>query len=86
MIPAMTEQVENLILEHLRHIRGRVDQLAEDLGTVKLRLTSLETQVSGLQGQVAGLHGDNAIAHQRMDKIDVRLDRIERRLELREPA
>lgn len=75
----MTEDVENLVLEHLRHIRGRVDQIAEDLGTVKLRLSSLESQV-------AGLHGDNAIAHQRMDRMDARLERIERRLELHESA
>ena len=75
----MTANVENLILEHLRHIRGRVDQMAEDLGTVKLRLSSLESQV-------AGLHGDNAVAHQRMDHIDQRLDRIARRLDLHEPA
>ena len=27
----MNENVENLVLEHLRHIRGRVDQIAEDL-------------------------------------------------------
>jgi len=75
----MTEQGENLILEHLRHIRGRVDQLAEDMTTMKLRMPSLESQA-------AGLHGDNAIAHQRMDRIESRLDRIERRLDLREPA
>lgn len=73
----MTENIENLILEHLRHIRGRVDQIAEDVGTLKLRTTSLESQI-------AGLHGDNAIAHQRMDRIEARLDRIERRLDLRE--
>jgi hypothetical protein len=75
----MNENVENLVLEHLRHIRGRVDQIADDLGTVKLRLSSLESQV-------AGLHADNAIAHQRMDRMDARLERIERRLELRESA
>jgi hypothetical protein len=46
--------------------------MAEDLGTVKLRLSSLESQI-------AGLHGDNAVAHQR-------LDRIARRLDLHEPA
>ena len=75
----MTETLENLILEHLIHIRGRLDQVAEDLGTFKLGLSSLETQV-------AGLHGDNAIAHQRMDRIESRLERIERRLDLYEPA
>jgi len=75
----MPEAVENLILEHLRHIRARVDQVAEDMGTMKLGLSSLESQV-------AGLHGDNAIAHQRMDRIESRLERIERRLDLYEPA
>ena len=75
----MPEAVENRILEHLRHIRARVDQVAEDMGTMKLRLSSLESQV-------AGLHGDNAIAHQRMDRIESRLERIERRLDLYEPA
>jgi hypothetical protein len=73
------ETVENVILEHLRHIRARVDQVAEDLGTMKLRLSSLESQV-------AGLHGDNAIGHQRMDRIESRLERIERRRDLYEPA
>jgi len=75
----MTDNVESLILEHLRHIRNRVDQIADDVGTLKLRLSSLESQA-------AGLHGDNAIAHQRMDRIENRLNRIERRLELHEPA
>ncbi|RKT43732.1 hypothetical protein [Thiocapsa rosea] len=75
----MTDHVENLILEHLRHIRARIDQMAEDTSTIKLRLSSLESQV-------AGLHGDNAIAHQRMDQIEGRLGRIERRLDLHEPA
>jgi len=75
----MTENLENLILEHLRHIRGRVDQMAEELGAVKPRLSSLETQV-------AGLRGDNAVAHQRMDHIDQRLDRIAQRLDFHEPS
>jgi demethoxyubiquinone hydroxylase (CLK1/Coq7/Cat5 family) len=75
----MTENVENLILEHLGHIRGQVDQIAEDPGTVKSRLSSLKSQV-------AGLHGDNAIAHQRMDAIERRLERVEKRLDLHEPA
>jgi hypothetical protein len=75
----MTETVEHPILEPLRQIRGRVDQMVEDLGRVKLRLSSLESQV-------AGLHADNAITHQRMDGIEGRLDPIEGRLDSRGPA
>lgn len=33
---------ENIVLEHLRHIRSRVDQIADDMGDVKLRLNALE--------------------------------------------
>jgi chromosome segregation ATPase len=75
----MTADIENLILEHLRHIRARVDLIADDLGTVKLRVTSLEAQV-------ASLHADNAIVHQRMDRIEARIAHIERRLDLVDTA
>ena len=71
----MTADIDSLILEHLRHIRGRVDQLGEDMTIVKHRLTSLESQV-------AGLHGDNAILQRRMDGFETRMERIERRLDL----
>jgi predicted small metal-binding protein len=38
----MTDSVENRVLEHLRHIHGRVDQLADDVAQLKHRMTSLE--------------------------------------------
>ncbi|MDD5267297.1 MAG: hypothetical protein PHO08_09240 [Methylococcales bacterium] len=31
----MTDNTENLALEHLRHIRGRVDLIADDMKEVK---------------------------------------------------
>lgn len=71
----MSADIDSLIPEHLRHIRGRVDQLGEDMTIVKHRLTSLESQV-------AGLHGDNAILQRRMDGFETRMERIERRLDL----
>ena len=73
----MSADIDSLILEPLRHIRGRVDQLGEDMTIVKHRLTSLESQV-------AGLHGDNAILQRRMDGFETRMERIERRLDLTE--
>jgi hypothetical protein len=63
----------------VRHIRARVNQIADDLGT-------FERRVSSLGSQIAGLHGDNAILHQRMDRIDARLDHIEHRLDLHKTA
>ncbi|MGC8591215.1 hypothetical protein [Acidithiobacillus sp.] len=31
-----------MLLEHLRHIRGRVNQIADDVTDLKLRMTSVE--------------------------------------------
>jgi tetrahydromethanopterin S-methyltransferase subunit G len=78
----MTENVENLVLEHLRHIRGRVDQIADDMKDVKLRLSTLESSMSLVRREI--LIGDETGARQQasIDRIMDRLDRIERRLEL----
>jgi len=80
----MTDNVENLILEHLKLLRNEVKaqgiKMDEQFESVRLRLSSIE-------GQMAGIHSDIAIIHGRMDKLESRLDRIERGLELRdEPA
>ena len=74
-IVPVTDNIENLILEHLRAIRADVGQIKDDLATVKQRLTSVETQI-------AHLHGDNAIVHARIDSMEKRLERIEKRLDL----
>ena len=71
----MTDNTENLILEHLRAIRAKLDQHTEEFRSLKLRLSSGETQL-------ANVHTDLAILHSRVDSVDQRLDRIERRLEL----
>lgn len=73
----MTENPDSLILEHLRQIRSRMDQMSDDVKDVKCRLTSLEHQV-------ASVHVDMALIHSRIDRVESRLERIERRLELSE--
>ncbi len=71
----MASNLENLVLEHLRHIRGKVDQIAEDVETVKMRLNSVERSV-------AGFHEDLAIISRRLDGVDGRINKVEKRLEL----
>ena len=44
----MTDNVENLILEHLRALRGGQDRIGHELREVQSRLSSLETAVIGL--------------------------------------
>ncbi|MCX7109218.1 MAG: hypothetical protein NTX45_03610 [Proteobacteria bacterium] len=71
----MSDSVENLVLEHLRPIRGRVDKLSDDMDDLKLRAGSLEEHVSLL-------HTDIAILHKQLDQHGKRLERIEHRLEI----
>ena len=63
----MAEQ-DNLVLEHLRHIRSTVDGLREDMREVKGRLGILENQYANLST--------------RLDRMDGRVERIEQRLSL----
>lgn len=71
----MSENTENLILEHLHAIRAKLDQQSEGFRALKLRMSSMGTQM-------ANVHSDLAILHSRVDSVDQRLDRIEKRLEL----
>ncbi len=80
----MSDNPENLVLEHLRHIRGRVDQIADDMKEVKLPLLTLESSMSLVRREI--IIGDETGARQQaaIDRIVDRLERIERRLELHE--
>jgi outer membrane murein-binding lipoprotein Lpp len=78
----MTENVDNLVLEHLRHIRCRVDQIADDVGDLKQRMSGLESAMNLVRREVS--LGDEIDARQQsaLDKLQSRIERIERRLEL----
>lgn len=78
----MTENVENLIVEHLRHIRGRVDRIAEDMSDLKHRMSSLESAMVLVKRDASA--GDETDARQQvsLDRLLDRIDRIERRLDV----
>ena len=59
---------DNVVLEHLRHIRATTDRIQEDLRDVKFRVGQMEGTVLQL------VH--------RMDRFDERLNRVETRLGL----
>jgi predicted nuclease with TOPRIM domain len=63
-------ETDNVVLEHLRHIRGAVDGLRDDMREVKSRLGILENQYASLSN--------------RLDRLDGRVERIEHRLDLAE--
>lgn len=67
------EDVENLILEHLRHIRGRVDQVADDMSDLKHRMSSLEHAMVAVKREVAS--GDETDARQQISRQVCRKNR-----------
>ncbi len=78
----MTENVESIILEHLRHIRVRVDRNAEDMLDVKQRLSSLEQSMVHVKRELVSGDGTDARQQVSLDRLADRIERIERRLEL----
>jgi tetrahydromethanopterin S-methyltransferase subunit G len=71
----MTEDMTHLVLEHLRHIRSKVDTIDDRVGRVELGLSAVE-------GHLGNLITSEATQNAEIDRIGRRLDRIERRLEL----
>ncbi len=78
----MTENVESLILEHLRAIRGDIAKLSEKIDVLTYRTGSIEERLTLVERGVANLHADIAAIQQRLDRQNDRLERIERRLDL----
>ena len=64
----MTTEPENLVLEMLRRLDGKVDRLAEDVADLKTRMTAVEEGLAGV--------------NRRLDRVEARVERIERRLDL----
>lgn len=76
------ENVENIMLEHLRHMRQRIDQTADDMREVKHRLATIEA-TQGTILQHTG-HLASSIAQQQVsfDRMSERIEHIEKRLQL----
>lgn len=79
------EELASVTLEHLRHIRARVDQIADDVTDLKLRMGGLESAMVLVKREIN--YGDEAAARQQLsiDRLAARVERIERRLELSDP-
>ena len=71
----MSDNVSDLGLEQLRHIRAGVDALRETVADHGVRLSAIEEHTGQVLVQLGALN-------KRMDRFDERVGRIERRLEL----
>ena len=54
----MADNIENLILEHLRAIRADIGSIKDDVREIKQRLTSLEAAVASLRRNNSNLYSD----------------------------
>jgi tetrahydromethanopterin S-methyltransferase subunit G len=78
----MTENVENLILEHLKRFQASLDRMERRMDEMTARLTSLEGSGVSIMQHLTHQAGTSAAQQVAIDTINRRLDRIERRLEL----
>ncbi len=71
----MDQDVSNIMLEHLKHLRKGQDAIREDIRDLKFRVGSIERSYVSVQETLA--HHSN-----RFDRIMDDLDIIKKRLEL----
>ena len=78
----MIENGWNLIVEHLRHIHGRVACITEDTGDLKHRMSGSQSAMVIVKREVSSSDGTAARKQVALDRLLARMDRIERRLDL----
>lgn len=78
----MAENVDNLMLEHLKRFQATLERVEQRLGELTVRQTETHTAVLGLRRDQ--VNDAEMVAHLQiqLDTLKDRLDRIERRLEL----
>jgi chromosome segregation ATPase len=78
----MTDNTENLILEHLKRFQAGQDRIERELKEIKSRITTLKSIIATIMQYLAHMSGSIAEQHVRYDSLLERIERIERRLEL----
>lgn len=78
----MTQDTENLILEHLRAIRTDVSETRTDVRDIKLRRNDMATSIAALRRDQAGDAGVAAHLQIQIDRLSDKVDRINRRLDI----
>ena len=80
----MADNVENLVLEHLRALRAGQDRIENELRDIKGRVSAVETGLNGVRRDLVALAEADARLQVTIDRMGDRVDRIEQRLDLRE--
>ena len=77
----MVEELENLVLEHLRNLRADMNRRFDGIAAV---IRDLADQQRATNAHIVGLVRHDAFASDKFAEIETRIERIERRLELRD--
>jgi len=75
----MTDNVENLMLEHLKRFQAGQDRIEHVLSELKQRMGRIELAFARANGSHEESYAEQSV---RIDYLSDRIDRIERRLEL----
>ena len=78
----MTDNVENMMLEHLKRFQASLDRIERKQDELVARISNLESAVASIMSHLAHLSAADAAQQLATDNISRRLDRIEKRLEL----
>ena len=78
----MSEQIENLILEHLKRFQAGQERAQKDMDEVRARLGYIEQALGKIGREVAGHYEEIILNRHMVDRLNERIERIERRLEL----
>ena len=77
----MTDNVENLVLEHLRALRSDSAETRGDLREIKARLSAMETSLARVGRDTAQNFAEVIEDRHRVDALRERIERIERGVE-----
>lgn len=82
----MSDNVESLILEHLKGLRSEVQTVRTEMHTefkdVKHCIASVESVIAGMKHEAADIKGDYVRQQISLDNLIERIQRIEKRLDL----
>jgi len=78
----MSENIENLILEHLKRFQAGQERIERDVKEIKARLSTLEAGQGSILQHIGHLSSSIASQQVSIDHMSERIDRIEHRLEL----
>ena len=78
----MSENVENMVLEHLKRFQATLDRVERKISELTGRVANLEGGLASIIQHLGHLAAADAAQQLSTDNVNDRLDRIERRLEL----